>query len=93
MPKGKRPKPLTPEETLAVISTITRDPTPGVRLPDRILTEAVKTYIGKPYGDRQCPVWLPQDPNVRHEDRKRCVRWGPHSQHSDTYLIEEQTLE
>ena len=42
---------------------------------------------------QQCPVWLPQDPNVRHENRTRCVRWGPHTEHTDTYLIEEQTLD
>lgn len=58
-----------------------------------ILGTAVRTYIGQAYGDRQCPVWLPQDPNVPHDQRTRCVRWGPHGHHTDTYLIEEQTLD
>lgn len=52
----------------------------------------VQTVIGRPYGDRQCPVWLPQNPNVPHAYRKQCVRFGPHSEHTDTYVIDEQVL-
>jgi hypothetical protein len=32
-----------------------------------------QTFIGKPWGNRQCPVWLPQDPAVPHNQRKQCV--------------------
>jgi hypothetical protein len=90
MPKGKRPEPLNAAETLAVLARATQS---GTDLASKIQYLGIQTYIGKPYGDRQCPVWLPQDPNVPHDQRKRCVRWGPHGDHTDTYLIEEQTLD
>jgi hypothetical protein len=88
MPKGKRPEPLNADETLALMAKASV----GSSTVERIQRAAIQTYIGKPYGDRQCPVWLPQDPNVPHDQRKRCVRFGPHSEHTDTYVINEQVL-
>lgn len=54
---------------------------------------SIRTEIGTSYGYRRCPVWLPTDPTVPYNQRIRCVKYGPHTDHSDTYLIEEQTLD
>jgi len=79
-------------QLLEKLKKITPTPTSPIRLPT-VQTMGVQTFIGKPWGDKRCPVWLPQDPNVPHADRTQCVKFGPHKEHSDTYLIEELSLD
>lgn len=50
--------------------------------------------FGRESKDRQCPVWLlPHGAAIPFAERVRCVLHGPHAQHSDRYLIEEQCLD
>lgn len=34
---------------------------------------AESRYVTDPASFRRCPVWLPQDPNVPHAERQRCI--------------------
>lgn len=102
--RKKRPPELTAAETAAVMENMLealdharqlRELEKKVQLLEKLkkIKPAPTTMTRLPINNEQCPFWLPQDPAVSHDQRRRCVRYGPHSEHSVTYLIEEQCLD